>query len=396
MKRILFVEDNAMLRDLFETVLSSDHERWQVVTAASGDEALELLKHQAFDVVASDMHMPGMNGVELLTKVMNLYPTPSRIIISGAADQKSASEALGSTHQFIVKPIDVNTLRSTLACLEGLDAFLKSAQLKTLASRMRVLPSFPALYLEIMKAIEKPDTPLQVIDDLIVKDPGLTAKILQIVNSAAMGLQEKINNPMEAVQQLGLGTVKSLALSAHVFTCFTPSLRINFPVNALWNHVIQTGNTARAIMRAEDGDSAYVEAAYTAGLLHDVGKLMLADSMPKEFQIALTLAMDTQKPLPEVEEQIFGATHAGLAAYLLGLWGLPAPIVEAVAFHHTPERSTNTKFSPLTAVHVANALEHELDGEDSDLNLEYLAKIGVADRVDAWREEAEKVRTPEK
>ena len=396
MKRILFVEDNAMLRDLFETVLSGDHERWEVVTAASGGEALELLKHRPFDVVASDMHMPGMSGTELLGEVLKLYPGTSRIIISGAADQKAAADAMGSTHQFIMKPIDVNTLRSTLACLEGLDAFLNEERLKTLAGKMRVLPSFPALYLEIMRAIENPDTPLQTIDDLIVKDPGLTAKILQIVNSAAMGLQEKISNPMEAVQQLGLGTVKSLALSAHVFTCFTASLRINFPVNALWSHLIQTGNTARAIMRAEDADSAYVEAAYTAGLLHDVGKLMLADSMPKEFQIALTLAMDSQKALPEVETQIFGATHAGLAAYLLGLWGLPAPIVEAVAFHHTPERSTNTKFSPLTAVHAANALEHELNGDDSDMNLEYLTKIGVADRLDAWREEAEKLRTPEK
>ncbi|HTR41263.1 MAG TPA: response regulator [Pseudomonadales bacterium] len=392
MKRILFVEDSAMLRQMFQILLAGEHERWEVATAASGEEALDLMAQRPFDVVASDMNMHGMSGVQLLTTIRTFYPGTSRIIISGAADQAAASEALGSTHQFLMKPIDINTLRSTLACLEGLDAFLHCEKLKTLAGKMRMVPSFPTLYMEIMKAIEKPDAPLQVIDDLIVKDPGLTAKILQIVNSAAMGFQEKINNPMEAVQQLGLGTVKSLALSAHVFTCFTPALRINFPVDSLWRHLMQTGNTARAIMRAEDGDHAYVEAAYTAGLLHDVGKLMLADSMPKEFQQALTQAMDANRPLPEVEAQIFGATHAGLAAYLLGLWGLPAPIVEAVAFHHTPEMSSNAKFSPLTAVHAANALEYELDGLDSDLNLEYLTKIGVADRLDVWREEAEKVR----
>jgi HD-like signal output (HDOD) protein/ActR/RegA family two-component response regulator len=392
MKRILFVEDSALLRDMFLAVLSDEDGRWEVATAASGEEALEVLKHHPFDVVASDMRMRGMSGVELLAEVLKLYPGTSRIIISGAADQAAAADALGSTHQFIMKPVDVNTLRSTLACLEGLDAFLKCEKLRTLAGKMKALPSFPALYLEIMKAIEKPDTPLQTIDELIVKDPGMTAKILQIVNSAAMGLHEKVNDPMEAVQQLGLGTVKSLALSAHVFTCFTASLRMNFPVNALWNHLMQTGNTARAIMRAEDADNAYVEAAYTAGLLHDIGKLMLADSLPREFQEALTQAMDTHRPLPEVEAQIFGATHAGLAAYLLGLWGLPAPIVEAVAFHHQPEMSSNHHFSPLTAVHAANALEHELDGLDSDLNLEYLTRVGVADRLDAWRVEAEKQR----
>ncbi len=392
MKRILFVDDNATMRDMYQILLAGEHGRWEAATASGGEEALEMMGHHPFDVVASDMRMDGMSGVELLTEVQKLHPGTSRIIISGAADQAEAAEALGSTHQFILKPIDINTLRTTLACLEGLDAFLKEPRLKTLAGQMRVLPSFPALYLEIMKAIETPDAPLQTINELIVKDPGLTAKILQIVNSAAMGLKEKVNDPMEAVQQLGLTTVRSLALSAHVFTCFSASLRINFPVNALWNHLMKCGEMARVIMRAEDADHAYVEAAYTAGLLHDVGKLMMADSMPSQFQKVVTDAMVRNVPSYEIEMEVFGATHAGLAAYLLGLWGLPAPIVEAVAFHHTPERSTLQKFSPLTAVHVANAFDHEMNGDDGDLNLDYLERIGVANRLDAWREEVEKAK----
>ena len=392
MKRILFVEDNAMMRDLYQILLNNQSERWDIVTASGGEEALALMAEHPFDVVASDMGMHGMNGIELLTEVERLYPRTSRIIISGAGDQAATAKALGSTHQFLVKPIDANTLRATLACLEGLDAFLKDEQLRTLAGQMRTLPSFPMLYMEIMKAMEMPDAPLQTLNELIVKDPGLTAKILQIVNSAAMGLQEKINDPLEAVQQLGLSTVRSLALSAHVFTCFSASLRINFPVNALWNHLMKCAETARLIMRAEDADHSYVEAAYTAGLLHDVGKLMMADSMPSQFQKVIADAMQRNVPSYEVEMEILGATHAGLAAYLLGLWGLPAPIVEAVAFHHTPERSSLQKFSPLTAVHVANALAHDMDGEDGDLNMDYLARIGVADRLEVWRGEMEKAK----
>ncbi len=192
------------------------------------------------------------------------------------ADQAEAAEALESTHQFLVKPVELNTLRAVLVRLAGLDDFLNDEKLKTLIGRLRVLPSFPLLYLEIMKAIETPDMPLQAIDALIIKDPGLTAKILQIVNSAAMGLQEKISDPLEAVQQLGLNTVRSLALSAHVFANFTPSQRLNFPMDVLWSHLMRCGNTARAIMRAEDADLAYVEAACTAGILHDIGKLLHA------------------------------------------------------------------------------------------------------------------------
>jgi HD-like signal output (HDOD) protein len=83
---------------------------------------------------------------------------------------------------------------------------------------------------------------------------------------------------------------------------------------------------------------------------------------------------------------VFGATHAGLAAYLFGLWGLPAAIVEAVAFHHTPEKSDLKKFSALTAVHVANALCDE--AEAGNLNLDYLAQIGVTGRLADWRDTA--------
>ena len=386
------MDDNPLMREMFVAVLSGERAHWEIVTAGDGPEALDLMKAQPFDVVASDMRMKGMDGVQLLNVVIKLYPQMSRVIISGVSDQAEVSRALGVTHQFIAKPFDANTLRAVLARIGGLDAFLKDERLKALAGRLRALPSFPMLYLEIMKALDDPEMPMQTIDALIVKDPGLTAKMLQVVNSVAMGLQEKVNDPLEAAQQLGLGTVRALALSAHVFTNFTPSQRINFPVDVLWGHLMKCGESARAIMRAEDADHVYCEAAYTAGMLHDIGKLMLADSLPREFQLALAQSARQSGAFHEIEMEVFGATHAGLAAYLLGLWGLPAPIVEAVAFHHTPEKSSLQAFSPLTAVHVANALEHEIDGNDVNLNKEYLEKIGVANRLELWREEVGKLR----
>jgi putative nucleotidyltransferase with HDIG domain len=211
------------------------------------------------------------------------------------------------------------------------------------------------------------------------------AKILQVANSASIGSPVKIHDPGLAVQQLGLDTVRSLALSAHVFENFTPSRMKNFSVDALWSHLTKCANSARAIMQAEDADAADMEAAFTAGMLHDIGKLMLAHSLPAEFQSALSLAATNNVPLHEAERDVFGTTHAELAAYLLGLWGLPATMVEAVAFHHAPERSAHQQFSPLTAVYVANALEHEAAGEKSCLKHEYLAKIGMENRLDSWR-----------
>ena len=389
MKRILFVEDNEVLLELYGILLADERAEWATSLAPSGESALQLLKQSPFDVVVSDMQMPGMNGIELLTEVRKIHPQTSRIIISGFTDQAAAADSLNCTHLFIPKPFELKTLRSTLARIGSLDAYLKDDKLRGLAGKMRSLPSFPMLYLEIMKEIESPNSSIQGIAKIVAKDPGITAKILQVVNSAAIGLPEPVNDPIEAVQQLGMTTVRSLVLSAQVYSSFAPGRLSSFSADALWTHLMKCGDLARTIMRRERAEFAESEDAFTAGMLHDMGKLMLADSLPQEFQKALALAAEEKISLAAAEMEVFGATHAGLAAYLFGLWGLPAGIVEAVAFHDAPERSDLKKLSALTAVHVANAL---LDETETDhMNLDYLHQIGVADRLDDWQDTAKEL-----
>ena len=380
MKRILFVEDNEVLLELYGMLLDGESDQWQTTLAPDGQAAMALLRQSAFDVVVSDMQMPGMSGIELLSEVRKLHPQTSRIIISGVTDQAEAADSLNCTHLFIPKPFDIKTLRSTLARISSLDAYLKDDNLRGLAGKMRSLPSFPLLYLEIIREIESPSSSIQGIAKIVAKDRGITAKILQVANSAAIGLTERVNDPVEAVQQLGMTTVRSLVLSAQVYSTFAPGRLKHFSADALWAHLMKCGDLARTLMRRERAEFAESEDAFTAGMLHDMGKLMLADSLPDEFEKALTLAAQEKIPLPAAELEIFGATHAGLAAYLFGLWGLPAAIVEAVAFHHTPEKSELKKFSALTAVHVANALAEESPA--GSLNLDYLHQIGIAHRLD--------------
>jgi HD-like signal output (HDOD) protein/CheY-like chemotaxis protein len=386
MKRILFVEDNELLLQLYSLLLADEGDQWETSLAPDGLHALQLLRQSAFDVVVSDMQMPGISGIELLTEVRRMHPKTSRIIVSGVTDQAEAADALNCTHLFIPKPFDAKTLKATLARIGSLDTYLKDDRLRGLAGKMRTLPSFPTLYLEILGEIESQKSSIQGIAKIVAKDPGITAKILQVVNSAAFGLSESINDPVEAVQQLGMSTVRSLVLSAQVYSSFSSARLKNFSAEALWMHLMKCGDLARTILRREHADLNEAENAYTAGLLHDIGKLMLADSLPREFEKALTLAEVEQIPLAAAELEIFGATHDGLGAYLLGLWGLPVAMVEAVAFHHTPQASDLKKVNTLTAVHVANALCDE--SEAGNLNLEYLAEIGAADRLDDWRETA--------
>jgi HD-like signal output (HDOD) protein len=367
-----------------------------VVTAASGELALPLLDKTTFDIVVSDMRMPGMDGTALIREVKRRSPRTARIIISGVVDQKEIAESLRETHQFIPKPFRAKTINATLTRIGGLDAYLQDEKIRSLVAQLDTLPSFPSLYFDIMKELDTPDPSLEKVADIVAKDPGMTVKLLQIVNAASLGLARRFTNPVEAVQQLGISAVQSLALSAHVFTCFEHRQLKGFGITQLWDHGANTARIARKILQTERADSTLAEDAYTAGMLHDIGKLMLANNLPEPFQRALDLSQGQQKTLADAEQEVFGANHAGVGAYLLGLWGLPSTIVEAVAFHHRPSASEAGTLGPLTAVHVANVFEHELSGTQPKgaevrLDLDYLASLGLSNRVDVWRAEAAKL-----
>ncbi len=401
MKRnILFVDDDPIMRELFGAVLLAEPERWGVTTAASGETALPFLDTDFFDVVVSDLRMPGMDGVALIREVKRRSPRTARIILSGVVDQKEIAESLRETHQFMPKPFRPKALRATLARISGLDAYLQDEKIRATVAQLDTLPSFPSLYFEIMKELDVPDPSLEKVAAIVAKDPGMTVKLLQIVNAASLGLARRFSNPVEAVQQLGIAAVQSLALSAHVFTCFASRAFPGFSITKLWDHGANTARIARKILELERADPLLAEEAYTAGMLHDIGKLMLANNLPEPFQRALHLTQEKKIRFLAAEEEVFGANHAGVGAYLLGLWGLPTTIVEAVAFHHQPSHSEAATLGPLTAVHVANVLEHELSeskiiGCEPQLDLDYLNALGLTSRLAVWREQIARMFHPD-
>lgn len=391
-RRILFVEDNPVLLQLYGMMLDGLPE-WSIAIVDSGEAALRLLETTPFDVVVSDLRMPGMDGVQLLTQVKARYPRTSRIILSGLHDQREIAECLGATHQFIAKPFSAPRLKATLARLCGLDAYLQDEKLRDLVGQLETLPSFPSLYLDVMQELATENPSLENIANIVGQDPAMTAKMLQIANSAALGMVQQIHSPFEAVQYVGTSTVRSLALSAHVFAAYEKVAIRNFSIAGLWEHGVRTATLARSILRTSGAEASEVEDAYTAGMLHDLGKMMLAANRPEEFQRAVSLAQESKMPLHLAEHEVFGADHAGVGAYLLGLWGLPVAIVEAVAFHHAPLHSDSRRLGPLAAVHVANGLEHEFsnNGVAASFDPGFLVAGGLQERLVTWRAEAERL-----
>lgn len=393
-KRLLFVDDETMLLDLYKMVFEDEQDRWEISFAPGGQQALAIMDEQPIDVLVSDMRMPGMSGAELVQEVMRRHPKTSRLIMSGYADSEQIAQCLGATHQFIAKPFELQILRGTISRVCSLDSCLLDERLTSLVAQLHSLPSLPSLYFQIMEALSSPDTSLEEIGQIISSDPSMTAKILQLVNSAFFGIARRISNPGEAVQFLGVGRVRSLVLSLHVFSCFDQIRVKNFSIDRVWKHSMSTALVAQKIARMQKADRAFVDESYVAGMLHDIGKVMLAAGLPEQYEKAVALATEQKLPLMEAEREIFGVTHAQVGAYLLGLWGLPITIVEAVAFHHNPMDSGVKTFSPLSTVHVARALERQIcepgvNAQEVAIDTDYLSELDLDDRLEDWREAAE-------
>ena len=397
MKQLLFVDDEPKLLDGLKRSLRPMRHEWNMTFVTSGAEALRVLEQAPFDVVVSDMRMPGMDGAQLLNEVQQRYPQIVRIVLSGHSDQEMIYQSIAATHQYLAKPCESELLRVAVMRACALRELLGNGSLRRLVTGMQQIPSQPALYAEIRREAESKTASLETIGAIVSKDMGMTAKILQLVNSAYFGLRGTVSTAEQAVNLLGLDTVQALVLTVHVFSQFAPTHGSRFNMDRLWEASTETGSLARAIAKAEQAPALVIDQAYTAGLLHDVGMLVFAANVLKRYDATLTMAYEQGIPLWEVERQEFGATHADVGAYLLGLWGLSDPIIEAVAFHHRPAECVGATFSPLTAVHVANVLQQELSqqatgGVPSQIDLTYLDSIHLTDRLPHWREVAGRVQ----
>ena len=390
--RILFVDDEEMvLRMLRMAVASMRSEEWEACFVSSGSEALELLARQTFDMVVSDMRMPGMNGAQLLNEVFKLHPATFRVILTGFVEQERVMETLGTAHQFLSKPFQLDALKEVLRRAAMLKQRLRGSEARRLVSQTGCVPSVPDVYFKILEALQEPDCPIERIAELAITDPGLTSKLLQLVNSAFFGFSSPVSNAKEAVMLLGTSTVRSLALTCRLFSAFRIEASNEFSLEQVWGHSWRVARAGEQIARLERSDLVVTDQAFTAGLLHDLGKLVLAHGTRSHYPALVRRACQQNRPLSALESETYGASHAEVGACLLQLWGLPSALVEAVLWHEHPGAHPAVGFSPAVAVHVANALDHEFHRQvkgpvPPPLDLTCLERLQLASRLPAWRE----------
>jgi len=379
--KVMFVDDEPKILEGIERMLFFLSDEWDMRFVTSGAEALAEIEQDPVDVIVSDMRMPGMDGATLLGKIQAQYPDIVRIVLSGHAELEAVLRAVPVAHQFLAKPCKADLLKDVIDRACALRTLLENETVRRTVGMIETLPSVPRVFTALTRALADETTDANVIAKVISQDVAMSAKVLQLVNSAFFSQATTIASIEQAVVRLGFQMVKNLALTIEVFReSGSDSVIPAFSIEAEQHHALHTAAIARSLLT----DRATAEDAFMAAILHDVGKIVLAKELPGKFAEAQSMAQSEIIPMHIAERRLFGISHAEIGAYLMGIWGLPYPIVEAIANHHEPMRVPGRdRFGILEAVYVANCLAN-----DAELDMNYLGTLGVQDQVETWREKA--------
>lgn len=388
--KILFVDDEQNVLDSLRLSLRPLRGKWDMGFALGGEVALKVLSESPHEVVVSDMRMPGIDGAQLLHEVQQRYPECVRIILSGYADEGSVLKTVRLAHQYLSKPCrPVDIIQAVDKALSLRDV-LASRQIKTIISKLETLPALPKTYSQLATALQDENTTLKTVGDIVGKDVAISASILRLVNSAFFGLPTRVSSIHHAVNLLGAQTLRVLVLSTHLFSCLENKDLPSFSVSLLWEHSLRVACFAKAIAEQEGVCAEARDDSFIAGMLHDVGKLVLSINMRAEFDEVLAQVRSENCPMYVAERAVFGTSHAEVGAYLMGLWGFNSMQLAAVCWHHASENMCCEEFSPQLAVHIANSLDHELvkihEGyAERPLDLQQVKWDELKGRLQGWR-----------
>jgi putative nucleotidyltransferase with HDIG domain len=381
MIRIVFVDDEVNVLEAMRRTMHSMRNEWSMEFLPSGAAALASLAKSPADVIVSDMRMPGMDGWQLLAEVRKLHPQTVRLVLSGHADPGAIMRSVGTAHQYIAKPCDSATLKQAIAQSQMLKNLLSSDVLALLVGNVGMLPSCPQAFQEISSCLQQPNATVADAARIIGRDVSMTANIMKLVNSAFFGARQSITSVDRAVAYLGMDTLGALVMGHSLFKGDSASARDGVNLDGLWRHSLHTATAARLIALHEKLPRIKAEEAFLAGMLHDVGRVVFATRNAATTTAPVNPDQDINT---EVQQH-----HAAVGAYLLGLWGFPNSIVEAVAQHHTPSLRTETGLGLTVLVHVADRLTDQRSANATtaaDFGIEpgLLEGLGLLDHLPQW------------
>ncbi|GAP21159.1 response regulator [Leptolinea tardivitalis] len=390
---ILFVDDDPKILQGLKRSVEEYSDHWRTDFASTAKEALQKLSNEPFDAIIADIQMPMMDGIQLLDLVSRTYPGVMRFVLSGNVTDTQAMRSTSVVHQMIAKPSDIDHIFVIVERACRLRDLVANPELKKLITEIKRLPSVPVLYNQLIKELDSPNASTQIIGNIIAKDTAMTAKILQLVNSAFFCLSENINSPQRAVSILGFNTVKALVLGICIFSEYQEYGINPVGINSIWKHSLLVSSVAYTLAQKLNMSIQDQENARISGILHDIGKLALL-SFP-EFMNQIYTNGRGEISLEE-EYRMLKTSHAEIGGYLLAMWGIPTPIVDSVTFHHRPYSIVREDPDLLSVMYVANGLANMVKNEieinySSYLDMSYLKRNGLVNYLDEWTEVAKSI-----
>jgi putative nucleotidyltransferase with HDIG domain len=363
---------------------------WETTPVSSEADALAQLEQRSFDALLVDFNLGSSDASELLNQAFEKRPGTIRFLLAYEADLALVAAKVSGPHEILPKPVEPASLKSRMESkLAPTDAKCDQGGSDP-STDTSASPAVPAVYSEVLKALDLPGVTKNQVGEIIAGDAALTSELLKLTNSSYLGLACDPTGPVEAVESLGLEAVKALVMALRFLAEHSQLKPGYLSLEKLWQHSINVAQLARDLMLFETKDRVLASEALVAGLLHDLGKVVLASNFDDLYGRVHSLARKQPVALWDVEKEMFGASHGEIGACLVGMWNMPSSVVEAAAFHHEPPLGEHQDLTPLAAVHVANVLEHQFRPSDEFrvapvISAPFLNEIGLLQRLPFWR-----------
>jgi len=343
--RALFVDDEPRILDGLRRSLRGKRGEWEMTFVSEGVEALKLLAESPYDVVVSDMRMPGMDGAELLTNVSQRHPEVARVVLSGHIEPEAAIQVAVAGHRFLTKPSDAESLIAVIEQLLIKTSSAHQSEARRIAGGVRAIPTLPE-HTDGIVGLLAPEANLSYAVQTAMHDVGLTAKLLQLSNSRFFGSRPRNSSVESIVNAMGVPMVQAVAGAGHVLrptAAWDPAIEQH--LRAAWRHAVATACLVDFV--ASPANRPHAQAA---ALLQDVGRL-----------VCLAAVGDTGSAVDLGAETRDGVPFRDVGVELLHLWGLPPPIVTAVAQRDVAQSPGLSGLGVAAAVRTAHLLIQETE-----------------------------------
>jgi len=366
MTKILFLDDDEMILDGFRRMLRYLQPDWELTFHKSGLDALKDLETVPFDLLVTDLRMPAMDGFTFLRKARELRPDVPRIVLSAFLSMENIYKVIPHAQRFLSKPTRLEILASTINRLVSIRTQAKPDSVSRILFGAGILRTSATTMNPVPGAGNGSNGERKFLEDTLMHNPAWTAESLRFglfTQGASAGDSVLL---YEMLLSMGSQGAKALA-GVKIPGIFAGGDDETLGATALARHCAGTGLLAAEWIKKRAGSQALAWKAQLAGLMHDIGKLVLMSSDPDRYRKVLALHKDQGKPLAEAEAAIFEVPHPVIGANILSVWGVPDDITIAVRDHHLDPGEWQAQPGDAglirEAVYHANRNEHEKAGQ---------------------------------